>query len=209
MPDYEITVRTAITDFPVPVMRPANTDADVIALDIAPKGSPSPFGSHGYAWIDVCDKDIAAIDAGTLPAENLNCARLGINETAVWVGSVSFYGATPKPVELVVGGVPKVRFNETFIQFLKRFNVGTDHYCPGFGNTNTGSCINEAGTGYFSASGAVAAVFNRNEAGGVMQLRLAGALVGTISVSSTGVTLSGFKQIDDLLARVAALEAAL
>lgn len=211
---WRVTVRPVVTSFPVPVLQADGTDSKVIALDLAPVGTPEPFGVHGYTWIDLCDKDIIAMDEGRLPAEALNCARLGINENAVWVGSVAYYGATPKPVEVVVGAVPKVRVTQTRTEVVETVTIGGTCETPGVrnpetGKTELGAAVSKQGTVYASRDNFPAAILNRNQPGQIIQLRLAGNIVGTISVAADGVTLSGFKQIDDLMARVAALEAAL
>lgn len=206
MVDYNITLRPAITAFPVPVMSSGTIDT-VLAFDLCPKGDPPSYGNHGYTWIDLCDKDILAMDAGDIPVQGLSSARIGINDTSVWLGSMTFNGATPKPVEVIVGGIPKIKISTACTYVIDTLTIGTDSTTPGVSNTIYGASISKLGTGYFSRSGFPTAIFNRGETGQVIQLRMAGNLIGSITVTSTGVTLSGFKQIDDLLSRVSALEA--
>ena len=208
MPTFETTVRPAMTNFPVPVIQPTGVENSVVAVDISPKGLPEPFGVHGYAWQDISDRSILDMDRGIIPVAGFNCARIGINLTAVWVGSVAYNSAVPKPVEIVVGAVPKIRVTETGTKVVETTTIGTDTTTPGVNNTDQGISLAKQGTIYASRSGYPTSILNRNDAGQISQLRCAGSPVGSMSVDANGVSLSGFKQIDDLLRRVSALETA-
>lgn len=201
-PSGRIVLREAVTSLPVFSFQPQTEG--VVALDLMPKGSPSQFGNNGYSWFDACDTDIAE---GTGMA-SVNCGRLGINDTAVWIGSMVFGAAMPKPVEMIVGSVPKVLFDFTKNVFEETVLIGTENLSPGVSNGSIGISLTKQGTAYVSRDGFPALILNRKQSGQVIQLRRAGDVVGTITVESDGVTLSGFKQIDDLMARVEALEAA-
>ncbi|MDI1451873.1 hypothetical protein [Polyangium sp. 6x1] len=215
MPNYSITLRTdPALQFPVPTFEPAAEDSpSVIAIDIAPKGSPAPFGNHGYAWVDICDKSIIDMDTGAMPKQGFNALRLGINDHAVWVGSMQFNEVdpkpAPKPVEIIVGNVPQIKVSEAQAEFKETVTVGTPSLQPGLASKSHGIALAKSGTGYFSTDNYPTLIINRDKAGQAIQLRQNGVIVGTIVVAADGVTLTGFKQIDSLLQRVAALEAAI
>jgi hypothetical protein len=229
--DFEITQRPGVTAFPVPAIQPLGPSNCVdpvtgtagrcpTAVDIAPHGATNPLGNHGYAWMDVCDVDILGIDRGQIANNGFNCARVGINSTAIWLGSIVYGAASQKSVDLVHNGVAKLRLTASGAQSLDDFSVGTTNLSPGVSNNDTGVSITPDGTIYASRSGFPALILNRTSGGVIAQFRVNGAQVGTITATGSGIVVAGFEQIDglnrkyaeqskeieDLKARVAALE---
>lgn len=93
---FELQTRDALTDFPVPCVRPSTANT-VIALDIMPNGNPSEYGANGKAWLDVCDTDV---QTGS-PA--VNTARVGVRATmGAEFGSRAYQGASPIPISFTI-----------------------------------------------------------------------------------------------------------
>lgn len=108
-PGFHIIAKPGnVSGFPVPYVQPTSPNSP-IALDIAPTGRPKPLGNHGTAWVDVLEHG----DAGPLAT-----GRLGINATAVWLGSMSFGGAKARPVEVVVGSKPVLRVRDDGVDLI-------------------------------------------------------------------------------------------
>jgi hypothetical protein len=94
---YEQWFREDVTTFPVITYRPT-TDGTVCAYDLMPRGTPTDAG-FGYAWMDVCNKDVraGAADVGTLHLE------MGSGGAFV---SCNAYGAeTQQPLKFGIGTV--------------------------------------------------------------------------------------------------------
>ena len=109
---YRMKVRTAITSFPVPCVRPTNSNS-VIALDVCPNGAPADFETNGKAWIDVCDTDVQTGNP------QIASARVGITSSQVEFGSKGFNGATAKPVSFIFNNSVVAQYDSNF-----NFNFG-------------------------------------------------------------------------------------
>lgn len=95
--DYLITHRKInFASGPVVNFTPKDNNK-VIAFDIMPRGAPSEVSGQGYAWLDVCDRDVSSTLGSGVVA-----ARVGITSTAAQFGSKNFDGASAKDVEIVV-----------------------------------------------------------------------------------------------------------
>ena len=196
--------RNAGLGYPVPVLSPTQSDK-TIAFDLAPKGCPTDAGRFGKAWFHICDIDIHASDASPTKTP-LRCVGFGIHSDYAWIGTDVFHGGVSKPVNFTYNGATKLQMTADGVKAIAPVAFGTDSLSAGVGNTQTGVSITPLGDLRVSRHNAPV-VFNRNLDGTIIQLRHAGNLVGEIIVDEEGVTLSGFKQLDDLAARVAALEA--
>lgn len=84
----------------VPIWRPT-TPNHAMALDLGPNGSPAEIGGSGYAWIDVCDKDLTAHIDGTLPQTVIYCTYTGITSAGARFGVRRFGTGSMKPVQIV------------------------------------------------------------------------------------------------------------
>lgn len=93
-----LSMRTALTGFPVPTFRPSTANT-VLALDLMPNGSPAQFLDNGYTWLDACDTDILSTTG--IP---VTCARVGIRSDRVEFGARYFDGGTAKPVHIAQNG---------------------------------------------------------------------------------------------------------
>lgn len=114
---YRMKVRTALTSFPVPCVRPSTSNT-VIAFDVCPNGTPSDFETNGKAWIDVCDADVQTGNP------SVGTARVGITSTAVQFGTKGFNGATAKPVEFI--------FNDSVVaKYDSSLNLDLGYQTPG------------------------------------------------------------------------------
>lgn len=91
---YEIRKRDIGLGIPVPTIRP-KTNNQVIALDIMPNGTPSSeYFDNGYAWIDVCDKDVQNNNSG------VTTARIGARPSRIEFGEKN-YGGTWRPLSII------------------------------------------------------------------------------------------------------------
>lgn len=203
---FAIQDRNAGLTYPVPVISPTQANKP-IAFDLAPKGAPADAGRFGKAWFHICDVDIHASDASPTNTP-LRCVGFGIHSEYAWIGTDVFHGGVSTPVKFTYNGVSKLQMTAAGVEATAPVTIGTTSLSAGIGNTQTGVSITTLGDLRVSRHNAPT-VLNRNLAGTILQLRQAGNLVGEIIVDEDGVTLSGFKQIDDLMFRVAALEAKL
>lgn len=98
----------------VPLLQAAATG--VTAFDLMPKGNPTP-SSHGYAWIDVCDADIADNN------DPVNCWYIGAKSTHIEFGARAFNGATVKDVKFSHNWVILRESDWSEVLFKKPINV--------------------------------------------------------------------------------------
>ena len=96
---FTLSVRDALTTFPVPAFRPTTVNTG-LALDLMPNGAP---GNSGVAplsvcWFDVCNAD--TLDG----AHAVATARVGCGTALSEFGSYAFTGATLNPLALTMGG---------------------------------------------------------------------------------------------------------
>jgi len=92
---YMLTQRHGYTNSAVALMRPHTTNA-VMALDIAPNGTPCTAGTCQMAWIDVCDVDLYT---GQPP---FGCSVVATDGVYAIFGSHD-QGIAVQPVCIVVG----------------------------------------------------------------------------------------------------------
>lgn len=97
---FVLRSRAGVTAFPAGYLQP-QTDDKAMALDLMPKGTPVEVSGHGFAWVDVCDKDLEADP--TIPTV---AARLGVRSDCAVVGAYAFNGAAPRRVYFATGTSP-------------------------------------------------------------------------------------------------------
>lgn len=85
--------------FPVPTFRPLQNNR-LIALDLMPSGTPAESSLHGFAWIDVCNRDQIQYGGGVA------CARVGARSMAMEFGSNAFGGETLRPIWFSIQSQP-------------------------------------------------------------------------------------------------------
>lgn len=104
---FSLTARSAITQFPVAVLRPTG-QATIAALDIVPTAGAVPHPDNGFTWVDACDADVLHANGGT----PVSCARMGIKPDRVEFGSRSFDGSTPRDVYIIRDRQVVARFHQ-------------------------------------------------------------------------------------------------
>lgn len=96
--DLSMRLKSGIS-FPVPFLRPMNGNT-VVALDIIPRGTPTENAGNGYAWIDICAKDVVG---DTYDQDNATwTCRLAALSDGVELGEIVTNSATPVPVYLII-----------------------------------------------------------------------------------------------------------
>lgn len=97
---FRLLTRANVTTFPAAFAQPTVSDK-VMAVDLMPNGNPVELTGHGITWLDLCDADLHANSSAPT-----TCARIGIREDFVEIGSRSFNGGTIKPIVFTVGNSP-------------------------------------------------------------------------------------------------------
>jgi hypothetical protein len=99
---FKFWSRDKVTDQPVATIQPTRNNS-VVALDLLPKGSPAEATNDGFAWADICDRDIEAGLSNTTV-----CARIGARSSAMEFGTRRFGGAPAKPLWITMQGNPAI-----------------------------------------------------------------------------------------------------
>jgi hypothetical protein len=178
---FTLSVRDALTTFPVPSFRPTTVNTG-LALDIMPNGNPgnSPVAPLSVCWFDVCNAD--TLDG----AHAVATARVGCGTALSEFGSYAFSGAALNPLALTMGGVIAMNLANNGYQwdFSKNFPVNGRSYMM---LTNS-----SAGTGAYAEMG-----IQNNITSGVITIRAYGGGWTTVAADqnygelTTGIGLSG------------------
>ena len=141
---FTLSVRDALTTFPVPVFRPTTVNTG-LALDLMPNGSPGNSGDAplSVCWFDVCNADTLS------GAHAVATARVGCGTSLSEFGSYAFSGASLNPLALTMGGVIAMNLANNGYQwdFSANFPVNGLSYTH---HTNS-----SAGTGAYAEFGVV------------------------------------------------------
>jgi hypothetical protein len=92
---YEQWLREDVTTYPVVTYRPT-TDNTVCAYDLMPRGTPTP-GSFGFAWMDVCNKDVRA------GASSVGSLHLEMGSDGAFVSCNAYGSETQQPLLFGIG----------------------------------------------------------------------------------------------------------
>lgn len=96
-PEFTLSQRDGFAGIEtVPVFR-GTAPNTITALDLSPNGNPTEISAHGFAWMDICDKDLTTL-TGTTP---FHCARVGMSSQGSRFGTLSFSNAPLLPVLIV------------------------------------------------------------------------------------------------------------
>ena len=155
---FTLSVRDALTTFPVPVFRPTTVNTG-LALDLMPNGAP---GNSGVAPLSVCWFDVC--NADTLSgAHAVATARVGCGTSLSEFGSYAFTGATLNPLALTMGGTIAMNLSNTGYQWDFSANF------PFNGRSYMMLTNSSAGTGAYAEMG-----IQNNIASGVITIRAYG-----------------------------------
>jgi hypothetical protein len=92
---YEQWLREDVTSYPVITYRPT-TNNTVCAYDVMPRGTPTP-GSFGFAWMDVCNKDVRA------GASSVGSLHLEMGSDGAFVSCNAYGSETQQPLLFGIG----------------------------------------------------------------------------------------------------------
>ena len=151
--NFTLSVRTALTTFPVPVLRPTTVNTG-LAFDLMPNGNP---GNSGVAPLSVCWFDVCNADT-LVGATQVATARVGCGTSYSEFGSYAFAGAALNPLILTMGGTIAMQLANNGYQwdFSTNFPVNGQSYMH-LKNSS-------AGTGAYAEIG----VLNNNANGSIL-----------------------------------------
>lgn len=147
---FTLSVRDALTTFPVPTLRPTTVNTG-LAFDIMPNGAPGNSGDAplSVCWFDVCNADTLS------GAHAVATARVGCGTSYSEFGSYAFSGATLNSLVLTMGGTIAMTLANTgnTWDLSHLFPVNGENYFHLYNTSSGSSAYADLGVLNNSASG--------------------------------------------------------